>query len=443
MIFKAVLIQPFIRKKIILLSALLVFFTIYLSDAAAQDELTDRVNEDELKTVMLYPYSGNLDYQRKVLNPAIISLEGNTPLVLEFDDLRASYQSFTVKIVHCGLDWKQSGLRDLEYLSDYNEFFINNYEVSQSTKVPYYHYTFRLPRTRISGNFIVQVMEGGLNGRMVIQKRFRVFESRVGISPSVAPAQDPVLWRTHQQVGLKLNFKDYPLRDPKSEFRIVVRQNYRDDKVVMLDAKNAMNAGAFELNYRFFSNENTFPGGSEFRFFDIRSTYSRGNYVQRVNNGKVDEIILSSQSDNSRRAYLETQDLDGRFMITNIDGNSPDISSDYVKVLFRLKHENLGQSKKVFINGQLSNWQLSDNYLMHYAEQAGEYQAMLFLKQGVYDYKYVLLDEIKEVADESFFEGNHSDTENAYEFFIYHQPPTARTERLIGYSIISDSRKRE
>lgn len=443
MIFKEILIQPFIRKKTFIFAILLINFLPGFLHVSAQEEFEDKVNDEELKTVVLYPYSGNLDYQRKVLNPPIVSLEGNTPLVLEFDDLRASYQSFTVRVLHCGLDWKRSGLRELEYLSDYNEFFINNYEVSQSTKVPYYHYTFRLPKTRVSGNFVVQVLEGGLNGRIVIQKRFRVFESRVGISPAVTPAQDPVLWRTHQQVALKLNFKDYPLRDPKNEFRVVVRQNYRDDKIVVLDAKNAMNAGAFELSYRFFSNENTFPGGSEFRFFDIRSTYSRGNYVQKINNGKVDEVILSPQSDNSNRAYLETQDLDGRFMISNIDGNSPDISSDYVKVLFRLKNEDLGQSKKVFVNGQLSNWQLSDNYLMHYVPGAGEYQAMLFLKQGVYDYKYVLLDEIKEVTDESFFEGDHSDTENAYEFFIYHQPPSARTERLIGYSIISDSRKRE
>lgn len=419
------------------------FFKLYATTLSAQLPLEDRINEDELKTVMLYPFSGNLNYEKKVLSPPLISLESNVPLVLEFDDLRASYQAYTVKIVHCGMDWKKSDLRDLEYLSDYNEFFVNNYEVSQGTKVQYYHYSFRLPKTRISGNFVLQVLEGGLNGRVVIQKRFRVFESKIGINPAIAPAQDPAMWKTHQQISLKVNFKDYPLRDPKSELKILVRQNYRDDKILVLEAKNAMNAGAFEMNYRFFSNESTFPGGSEFRFFDIRDTYSRGNYVQKINNGRVDEVILSPQANNSHRAYLETQDLDGRFLISNRDGRSPDISSDYVQVVFRLKHEDLGQSKKVFINGQLSGWQLSDNFMMHYIDQAEEYQAKLLLKQGVYDYKYVLLDEVKDLVDEHFFEGDHSDTENAYEFLVYHQPPTARTERLVGYTLISDSRKRD
>ncbi len=409
----------------------------------AADVLEDRVNSADLHTVMLYPFSGNLNYEKKVLNPPIISLGGSNPLVLEFDDLRASFQSYTVKIIHCGFDWMKSSLRDLEYLNEYNEYFINQYEVSQGTKVPYYHFTFRLPAVKLSGNYVVQVLEGGLGGRVVIQKRFRVFESAIGLTPTVLPAQDPALWRTHQQAGLRLNFRNYPLRDPKQELKVVIRQNYRDDRMIQLDARNALNSGAFELIYRFFNNESTFAGGSEFRFFDIRNTYSRGNYVQRIINGKTDQVILSPQGNNSQRAYLETQDLDGRFLISNMNNPSPDISSDYVEVLFRLRHEEMKPGQKVFILGQLTNWHLSDEYLMQYAADAEEYQASVLLKQGIYDYKYVLLDENLDKTNEDFFEGNHSDTQNAYEFFIYHQPPSARSERLVGYTLISDSRKRD
>jgi len=50
---------------------------------------------------------------------------------------------------------------------------------------------------------------------------------------------------------------------------------------------------------------------------------------------------------------------------------------------------------------------------------------------------------IKEVVDESFFEDNHSDAENAYKVFIFYQLPAARMGRLTDCFVIGDSQKRQ
>jgi hypothetical protein len=59
------------------------------------------------------------------------------------------------------------------------------------------------------------------------------------------------------------------------------------------------------------------------------------------------------------------------------------------------------------------------------------------MKLGVYDYRFVVKDIITNKVDYTYFSGNFTDTENVYELFIYHQPPTARAEKLIGYQVVN------
>ena len=43
--------------------------------------------------------------------------------------------------------------------------------------------------------------------------------------------------------------------------------------------------------------------------------------------------------------------------------------------------------------------------------------------------------------DMTLTEGNFVNTGNSYEIFVYHKPPSARSELLIGYSLIANSNK--
>src|SRR5690606_11208286 len=100
--------------------------------------LADRAYETQIKTIQLYPLFGTRENE---LLPAVVPL-GQPNLLLEFDDLDRPVERYYVRIIHCNKDWTRSGLAALEYMTEYNEFPITDYEFSVNTAVPYVHYRF-------------------------------------------------------------------------------------------------------------------------------------------------------------------------------------------------------------------------------------------------------------------------------------------------------------
>ena len=61
----------------------------------------------------------------------------------------------------------------------------------------------------------------------------------------------------------------------------------------------------------------------------------------------------------------------------------------------------------------------------------GAYQGTVLLKQGVYDYQYVV-----DGAQPFQLEGSHFQTENLYEVFVYYRPVRPNADLLIGYTTL-------
>ena len=129
----------------------------------------------------------------------------------------------------------------------------------------------------------------------------------------------------------------------------------------------------------------------------------------------------------THHAYAQVRDLNGQYIIQNQDSGSPEVSSEYVDVNFKLKTNPVGGS--VYVVGWLNNWRKS--IPMRYDSGKMAYTSNLRLKQGWYDYMY----EVKgDTLESNFFEGNHFQTENEYEIFVYYKPITFSSDLLIGYS---------
>jgi hypothetical protein len=92
----------------------------------------------------------------------------------------------------------------------------------------------------------------------------------------------------------------------------------------------------------------------------------------------------------------------------------------------------------VHILGQLTDWQITEGTKMKYDYELGAYQITLLLKQGFYDYTYVFKRDGAQLVDDTWFEGSYEDTENDYEIFVYHRPPTSmQFDRLVAYTKIN------
>ena len=417
------------------LSLLFFIFIIFGAICQTYTAIENKIYDVDLKTVQLYAFGNGQN--NPGINTNVLSLGNRDQMVLEFDDLRASYRQFHVKIQHCNLDWTPSRFRDLEYLSDYNDFIINDYEVSQNTKIPYYHYGYVLPEIKLAGNYMLYLFENSISNNPIATLKFYVLNPQIGITVNVQTAQDPALWRTHEQVNLELSYGNYDVRDPRNDFQIFIRQNFRNATIKSGFRASSINGSKRTLSYRFFNNENLFASGNEFRFADLRSNFNRGGNVAEIQLGYEDNVWLVPQTTRSDKTYLNAVDLNGRFVIETLDGDNASVNADYMHVHTGFKTLEIAPSQKLCMLGKFNDYDCTEIGQMHFNADFGGYETTLMLKQGVYDFQFGVIDQLDH-TDFSFLEGDFSDTKNSYEIFVYHKPPTAKSELLVGYALIEE-----
>ena len=419
------------KTKLFFLILFLQFSKVY-----SQEVFTEKISNSEIKTILFYGFGANQNFQKRALLPPIINLNGNNSLFIEFDDLRATYSQFSAKIIHCETNWVKSNLNEMEYLEGFNEFFINTFDVSQNTKIPYYHFRFKLPKLKVSGNYVLQIFEDNLNGTILIQKKFQIFEQKINILAQVFPAQDPNLWKTSQQINVSLNHGDYRINNAKKEIKVVIRQNFREDKTIELNNNNLINAGLNEMKFNNFNNENVFLAGNEFRYFNASSSFSKGDNIKNTIQGKTDELLIIPQTIRSNKAYLDAFDNNGQFILNNNLGQDLDLSSDYISVKIVLNLPKKNDKDVPFVIGKFNNWNL-ENAKLEFNPNTQMYEKSFLLKQGIYDYAFGQFQDSVNKIDETYFEGNFSDTKNTYEIFVYQKSPSARASQLVGYRLIN------
>jgi hypothetical protein len=115
----------------------------------------DYIYNESIKSVQFYKATGIAE---EVLEPAVTSLQQGQPLVLEFDRLNAGPQRLVAKLIHCNYNWTPSNLTETQYLNDFNEYFITDVQNSVNTRVPFVHYRFRVPKVKMSGNFVLETV---------------------------------------------------------------------------------------------------------------------------------------------------------------------------------------------------------------------------------------------------------------------------------------------
>ncbi|MGL4630850.1 MAG: type IX secretion system plug protein domain-containing protein [Leadbetterella sp.] len=401
-----------------------IFFSFFLligGKGISQIPLGDEVNSENLKTVLLYSLSPGDTYMFKFRNSPVVQLNAQQGLVLEFDDLETEAKSYRAKIWHCDENWQQSKLLDLQFMSEINEFFIQNFKISIGGKIPYYHYTFPLPKPKISGNYILRVYDSYDEEKAIIQKAFRVVEPKVSLLLDVLTPQSTEKWRTHQQLNLELSLGSYFINNPLKELtlKVVKNQNYTSE--LTLPAQYLYKAGLNTYKYKNFDDTTLFEAGNEFRFIDITDPYARRENIDRIDVGRPTLFFTTPLTDRSKKNHVMSFDQDGGFLLKLPDSFNPDLAGDYFKVVFRA--EPAKEDSEIRLNGKLVNWNPEK---MEFNPNTGFFEKELYLKQGMYDFKLE--------NDVQNLEGNFSDTNNTYEVFVYQKIPGKRWAELIGYT---------
>jgi hypothetical protein len=411
----------------------MVLFVTVLLRAQPQEEKIYKAN---IRTVKLNPFGVQNVYP-------VMRLHSNDLIELHFDDLDGGVRNYYYTLELCNADWTPAQMSQFDFVSGFSQLRIGTYRISNSSLTRYTHYSANIPDRNMSpsrsGNYIVRVFLDGNPSKTVFTKRLLVVDAKVDAGIQVIQPFSTEYFKTHQKVQVLVNTKDLPVSMPNMQIKTVVMQNGRWDNAKYFTTPTFLRNKSLE-----YSNEisNLFPGGKEWRWLDLRSIRFRSDRIAGIDSKDNSSTVnMRTDEERSGKSYLYFRDDDGRYSIENIDNYNPLWQSDYATVNFSYSTPD-GQpypNKDVYIYGELTNYELSDDYKLRYDADSAVYLGSLFLKQGYYNYMYATVDKNskKPVPDMSKTEGNYTETENEYMVLVYYRPLGGRVDELVGYMKIN------
>jgi hypothetical protein len=421
-------------------------------------DLDNRVYDEDVYTVTLEA-NGNPERAFPIIN-----LKGEF-ISFKFDDLSGRERKLYYKFIHCNRDWTVSSLRDVDFISGFNDEPIRNINYSAITKVQYINYalTFPNPYTsfKVSGNYVLLIYEDS-EDNPVITRKFIVSENIVSTKLNQVYASDVENIIRKQEYTLDVTTKGLNMRNPLKEFSISMFRN--DDwstelisfpTITLTDLLRFNRLGTFQ-----------FWGLSEFRHFDTRTLLSVGRNVDKVIREKDRTDVYLTLDQSKREAHHSSYyDFNGRFLVDNADAvgrtifqsndakslgqhlksllygtvdngtaslyADRDIRSDYVNVHFSYEEPfEIPNGHSIYVVGNFNNWTPDEKYLMVYDEKKNIYRNTILLKQGYYEYCYVIADEDGKIKH-NILESSWAETENDYHIVGYYRGISDIYDRVV------------
>jgi len=398
----------------------------------------DYVYKSNIKTVQFHESSW--DYAVPV-----IALNGGEQIELSFDDLDSDQKQYSITFVHCNADWTPSDLMSSEYLNGFFDLNIINFSYSMNTLQNFSHYTILFPQQNMSftksGNYVMYVYMRNDHKDIVLSRRFMVYDNKVSVNATFRQTIGGDQQYNKQHIDFSISSPAYDINNPYKDLHVVITQNNRWDNAVTDIKPTFINGTQFTYSL---DDASTFNGGNEFRFFDTRSLRFLTQNVKEIyrDSALKNHVVLYPEVMRATKPYLFYNDFNGNFLIKNRESTgNMDLEADYVYVHFFLPYVTPETKGNFYVLGKLTDWRMSRLSKMTYNYTRFGYEATLYLKQGFYNYEYVLSNDAKKSGDETITEGNYWDTENDYNIFVYHRKFGTYYDQLIGFKKLNSLKK--
>ncbi len=351
-------------------------------------------------------------------------------ILLEFDDLLANEQDYYYKIVHCDYDWTPSQLLKSQYLNGVDNQRIIDYENSYNTLQPYSNYRLTIPnenvRLKVSGNYVLEIYNSTYE--LQFSRRFVAYKDVVQVGAIIKRSRDFKYLNEKQVVQIKINTANARLVNPKKEVKIAILQNHHWPTTIT-DIVPQFTLGN-ELVYKY-DQETSFYGGNEFLNFDTKDLRAPTSEISHIELGDLYNHYLFSDVYRFSRPYTYYPDANGDFVVRSLQGSNSSREAEYTNLHFSLPYAEELALDEVFIYGKYNNYTLTEENKMTYNEDNGMMEARIKLKQGFYNYKYVIKRE-DGVVDLNTVSGNFHYTENNYLVLVYYRDFGDLYDSIIG-----------
>ncbi|RZL48054.1 MAG: DUF5103 domain-containing protein [Pedobacter sp.] len=389
----------------------------------------NKIYQPNIKTVECYN-------SKKEQSFPIIALKSDEKITFAFDDLKGGNKNYSYTLEHCTWDWKPSRINKLDYLEGLSEDIIFKYKFSVNTLQKFTHYQLDFPndqiKPKLAGNYLLKVYEGNDPTKIIITQRFYITNNVVNVGVEVVPSSQVEFRNSKQKVNFTI-FHPMPIQNPSVDVKAVVMQNNNPLTAILNTKATFIKPGSLVYND---IELNEFWAGNEYRKFDIRSFRYKAEHVQDFYRDTTISVILSTDQPWGTARYSNQFDENGNFFIRNQDGRETTIESDYADVLFTLNAPLPAAKGNAYVVGRFNNYILNEDSKMNFEPSRRRFYQNIKLKQGLYDYKYIWIDENGKYND-TIFEGSFFETENTYQVLVYYKRPGGRWDELVGFSNVT------
>ncbi len=366
--------------------------------------------------------------------PVIAILDSDDRIRIDFDHLAEDRDYFRYSLTHCNASWVPSGLVDSEFLDGFNEGTIDNYDFSRGTTVHYVHYSLTIPNEqvnpKISGNYLLKIYREDDPGTTLLQCRFMLSEQTTPVRAGASSQTDIDYNKTHQQLSIVVDTERSEVEDPFNDLIVIANQNGRLDNEVAMRQPLRMQGKSVVYEHQ---PALIFEAGNEYRRFEIVSETYPGMGVADIE--YFDPYYhYRVMTDESRKdeAYVYDQTQHGRYFVRDYNSGNSDTEADYGIVHFTLDYPET-PGAMIFIDGDLTQRRFDDNARMTFNPSTGLYERAMLLKQGAYNYQYLIVPPGARRGYTSDIEGDKYQTVNEYTVRVYHRRRGERYDRLIGF----------
>lgn len=391
----------------------------------------NHIYQNTITTVQLHPIGKESSFP-------IINLDSDERLNLSFDDLRVDKRDYYISIQHCSATWLPSLLSPLRYSEGYNEERIMDIRSSSGSKQAYVHYQITFPnaniKPKLAGNYLLKVYEDADEENLILTQRFYVVNASAKLEAKIIQS----LFKEYKNQQQKLNITcttSTVLNNPSQELSIHVFQNQRTDNMKIVRQPSSING--MELKY---DDLNTldFKGNNEFRFVDLRSIKSGSAQGKKMIVDTNITLYLFPDYTNAGLSYAASYDHNGATYIRNLDNTQEEISSEYINVIFSLQ-TSTKINGNIYLVGGFNNYMRNNSNKLVYNTITETWHNHQKLKQGIYDYEYILVDKDNNIITDAF-SGNHYATGNNYQILVYQKKTGTHWDEIINFTNISTNK---
>ena len=350
-----------------------------------------------------------------------------------FDDLFGNEADYYYEIVHCDYNWVPTAIPKNEYLQGFDNQRIQDYSNSFNALQLYSHYTLSIPnkftqQLLLSGNYILKILNE--DREVLFSRKFILYEDLASVPIQVKRSRTLSNIEQKHNLDFSISSSTINFQNPLKNIKVLLMQNGKINNAI----KNIVPQYTIgnQLIYKY-DKETQFWAGNEFHYFENKDIRAASNNVSRSDSSTA--IYSSLLYTNTARAnfpYTFYQDVNGNFVVKNINGFNNAIEADYAWVYFSLSAPAFQSDKDIYVLGMFNNYSLNPEFKMEYNSKKGLYEKAILIKQGFTNYEYTIADAKGKIDYEDAIDGNFYQTENEYTILVYYKESIDRYDRVIG-----------